>query len=125
MLNEIAKNGKKIAIVYYPEFLRSLKESFVDTDEYRNRFNFINGISERKILLKKFNNKKGILYFSSIDKMPRKSVSKEQEKLIISTSFGLINVFSVSVKTLSTKIPSMQSIILNTDKKPSEAIPKL
>lgn len=41
MLNEIAKTGKTIAIVYYPEFLRSLKESFYDNEEYKKRFNFI------------------------------------------------------------------------------------
>lgn len=39
MLNEIAKNGKKVAIIYYPEFLRSLKESFNDPDEYKEKFN--------------------------------------------------------------------------------------
>ncbi len=41
MLNEFAKRGKKIAIVYYPEFLRSLKESFGDSSEYQNKFNNI------------------------------------------------------------------------------------
>lgn len=41
MLNELAKNGKKVAIIYYPEFLRSLKESFYDADEYRRKFNHI------------------------------------------------------------------------------------
>ena len=41
MLNEIAKTGKTIAIVYYPEFLRSLKEAFYDNEEYKKRFNFI------------------------------------------------------------------------------------
>lgn len=41
MLNELAKKGKKVAIVYYPEFLRSLKESFYDQDEYRKKFNYI------------------------------------------------------------------------------------
>lgn len=41
MLNEIAKWGQKVAIVYYPEFLRSLKESFNDSEEYRRKFNFI------------------------------------------------------------------------------------
>ena len=41
MLNELAKKGTKVAIVYYPEFLRSLKESFSLDDEYRRKFNFI------------------------------------------------------------------------------------
>ena len=41
MLNELAKKGKKAAIVYYPEFLRSLKESFAVEDEYRKKFNYI------------------------------------------------------------------------------------
>lgn len=29
-MNELAKKGKKVAIVYYPDFLRKLKESFAD-----------------------------------------------------------------------------------------------
>ena len=41
MLNEIAKSGKLVAIVYYPEFLRSLKESFYDSEEYKRKFNLI------------------------------------------------------------------------------------
>jgi len=41
MLNELAKNDKKVAIIYFPEFLRSLKESFGDEEEFRNKFNFI------------------------------------------------------------------------------------
>ena len=41
MLNEIAKLGKRVAIIYYPEFLRSLKESFYDSDEYKRKFNQI------------------------------------------------------------------------------------
>ena len=41
MLNELAKKGHKIAMVYYPEFLRTLKESFNSTDEYKNKFNYI------------------------------------------------------------------------------------
>ena len=40
MLNELAKKGHKIAIVYYPEFLRSLKESLYEND-YSNKFNEI------------------------------------------------------------------------------------
>ena len=41
MLNELAKKGKKVAIIYYPEFLRSLKASFGDNDEYQSKFNYI------------------------------------------------------------------------------------
>ena len=41
MLNELAKKGKRVAIVYYPEFLRSLKASFSDNEEYRQIFNTI------------------------------------------------------------------------------------
>lgn len=34
MMNELAKNGYKVAMIYYPEFLRSLKASFkTDFDE--------------------------------------------------------------------------------------------
>jgi len=40
-LNELAKNNHKVAIVYYPEFLRSLKSSFSDNDEYNEKFNHI------------------------------------------------------------------------------------
>lgn len=39
LLNELAKRGINSAIVYYPEFLRNLKESF-DTD-YKEKFNYI------------------------------------------------------------------------------------
>lgn len=35
--NELAKKGKKVAIIYYPEFLRSLKESF--SDDFKTIFN--------------------------------------------------------------------------------------
>lgn len=41
MLNELAKQGHKIAMVYYPEFLRSLKESLQDGNEFKNKFNYI------------------------------------------------------------------------------------
>ena len=41
MLNELAKKGKRVAIIYYPEFLRSLKASFGDNEEYSQRFNAI------------------------------------------------------------------------------------
>lgn len=39
LFNELAKRGVHSAIVYYPEFLRSLKESF-DTD-YKDKFRYI------------------------------------------------------------------------------------
>lgn len=38
MLNELAKKGHKVAMIYYPEFLRSLKEGFNDND-YSTKFN--------------------------------------------------------------------------------------
>ena len=41
MLNELAKKGKKVAIIYYPEFLRSLKSSFGDNEEYQEKFDTI------------------------------------------------------------------------------------
>lgn len=37
--NELAKKGKKVAIVYYPEFLRNLKESFLD--DFKSSFDKI------------------------------------------------------------------------------------
>ena len=40
-LNELAKKNHKIAIIYYPEFLRSLKESFNDQEEYNNKYRII------------------------------------------------------------------------------------
>jgi len=39
MLNELAKNDKKVAIVYYPEFLRDLKENLTDSDEFNSKYN--------------------------------------------------------------------------------------
>jgi len=36
-MNELAKKGKKVAIVYYPDFLRKLKESF--SDDFKTIFN--------------------------------------------------------------------------------------
>ncbi len=39
MLNELAKKGKKIAIVYYPEFLRDLKENMWDNEEFSFKYN--------------------------------------------------------------------------------------
>ena len=44
MLNELAKKGKKVAIIYYPEFLRNLKESFNDGEEYKAKFNYIKNV---------------------------------------------------------------------------------
>lgn len=41
VLNELAKQNHKVAIIYYPEFLRSLKESFGDRDTYNDKFNLI------------------------------------------------------------------------------------
>ena len=43
MLNELAKKGHKIAVVYYPEFLRNLKESLYD-DDYSLKFNEIKNV---------------------------------------------------------------------------------
>lgn len=40
-LNELAKQDHKIAIIYYPEFLRSLKESFGEADTYNEKFKLI------------------------------------------------------------------------------------
>ena len=37
--NEMAKKGINSALIYYPEFLRSLKASF--TTDYNDRFNYI------------------------------------------------------------------------------------
>lgn len=37
-LNELAKKDHKIAIIYYPEFLRSLKESFNEPELYNEKF---------------------------------------------------------------------------------------
>ena len=41
MFNELAKKGTRVAMIYYPEFLRNLKESFNDSEEYKNKFNYI------------------------------------------------------------------------------------
>lgn len=43
-LNELAKKDHKIAIIYYPEFLRSLKESFNDPENYNEKFKMIKRI---------------------------------------------------------------------------------
>lgn len=44
VLNELAKKDHKVAIIYYPEFLRSLKESFNTPDIYNEKFNLIKKI---------------------------------------------------------------------------------
>jgi len=41
MLNELAKQGKRVAIIYYPEFLRTLKESFGTDEDFKHKFNYI------------------------------------------------------------------------------------
>ena len=43
-LNELAKKDHKIAIIYYPEFLRSLKESFSDPETYNEKFKLIKNV---------------------------------------------------------------------------------
>lgn len=40
VFNELAKKGHKAVIIYYPEFLRSLKESFYD-DDFSSKFNSV------------------------------------------------------------------------------------
>ena len=40
-LNELAKKAHQIAIIYNPEFLRSLKESFGDQETYNEKFKLI------------------------------------------------------------------------------------
>ena len=40
-LNELAKKDHQIAIIYYPEFLRSLKESFGDAETYNEKFRLV------------------------------------------------------------------------------------
>lgn len=41
MLNELAKQGKRVAIIYYPEFLRALKETFGTDEDFKSKFNYI------------------------------------------------------------------------------------
>lgn len=41
MLNELAKKGASVVIIYFPEFLRSLKSSFKEEEEYRKKFDLI------------------------------------------------------------------------------------
>ena len=43
-LNELAKKEHKIAIIYYPEFLRSLKESFGDPEGYNEKFKMMKNV---------------------------------------------------------------------------------
>ena len=43
-LNELAKQDHKIAIIYYPEFLRSLKESFSEPEIYNEKFKLIKNV---------------------------------------------------------------------------------
>ena len=40
-LNELAKKNHKVAIIYYPELLRSLKESFGNNDVYNEKFRLL------------------------------------------------------------------------------------
>ena len=40
-LNELAASGHRVAMIYYPEFIRSLKESFNDPDEFSSKYNYI------------------------------------------------------------------------------------
>ena len=41
MLNELAKLDHKVSIIYYPDYLRRLKESFNDNNEYDSLINKI------------------------------------------------------------------------------------
>lgn len=43
-LNELAKKDHQIAIIYYPEFLRSLKESFGDSETYNEKFRLVKNV---------------------------------------------------------------------------------
>jgi len=43
-LNELAKKNHKIAIIYYPEMLRSLKESFNDPETYNEKFRMMKNV---------------------------------------------------------------------------------
>lgn len=44
LFNEFAKAGIKSAIVYFPEFLRTLKSSFNDNDIYNEKYHYIKHI---------------------------------------------------------------------------------
>ena len=41
MINELAKKDVKVAIVYFPDFLRELKQSFNSDEDYSSKFNYI------------------------------------------------------------------------------------
>ena len=41
MLNELAKKDVKVAIVYYPDFLRELKQTFNTEEDFSTKFNYI------------------------------------------------------------------------------------
>ncbi len=43
-LNELAKQDHKVAIIYYPELLRSLKVSFGDSETYNEKFKLLKNI---------------------------------------------------------------------------------
>lgn len=43
-LNELAKKNHKVAIIYYPELLRSLKESFGNNESYNEKFKLLKNI---------------------------------------------------------------------------------
>ena len=44
MLNELAKLNHRVAIIYYPEFLRSLKASFSSDGDFQDNYNFVKNI---------------------------------------------------------------------------------
>ncbi len=48
LFNELAKLGKRSAIIYFPEFLRSLKAGFQDSSEYKELFD---GVMKSPLLL--------------------------------------------------------------------------
>ena len=41
MINELAKKDVKVAIVYFPDFLRELKQSFNSDEDFSYKFNYI------------------------------------------------------------------------------------
>ena len=65
---------------------------------------------------------KGMLYFSSIENIDIKSISKENENPKISGF--LYMVLEVSEHTLSTFIPCVSSIVLNIHKYPNDDMEK-
>lgn len=48
MLNELAKDNHKVSIIYYPDFLRKIKESFSSNDDYSG---IINKVEKTELLL--------------------------------------------------------------------------